>query len=314
MSRGRRAFLGFASDTLGQLLLTLAGFAMAPLILGHISAALYGFWLTALSILAYLGLIDAGLGLALTRAIAAHAGQVNDSRLNQLISSAFFAFCVAGLIFAGAGLSISAWIPDWFGIPAHDAPAVVRAFRVVVVASALALPCSVFSGITCGFQRMAIDNLTRTGVALAALLLSCVLLFLGWGLMALAASTLFSVLATAMLTGYWALQYHPGLQLRMHLVSRQELRALVSFGGYFQLGRVANTVALNSDSVVISSVLGAQSVTPYVFTSRLATLFSITLASKMPIASLPAMSQMYAARDFPRLQSALIRLSTLRRG
>jgi O-antigen/teichoic acid export membrane protein len=309
MSRGRRAILGFASDTAGQGLLTLAGLAMAPIILHHVTAELYGFWLTALSIVAYLGLVDVGLGLALTRAIASHADRADAHRLNQLISTAFFAFCLAGLVFSAVGFALSAWIPGWFAIPPQNAQEVIRAFRVVIVASACALPCSIFSGINCGFQQMAADNLSRTAVALLAILVSCLLLYLGWGLMALAASTLFSVLATAGMTARWALRCHPGFQLRLGHFSRKDLKALVSFGGYFQIGRIANTVALNSDSVVISSVLGAHAVTPYVFTSKLATLFSITLASKMPTAAMPALSQMYAIRDYPRLQAAFVRLT-----
>jgi O-antigen/teichoic acid export membrane protein len=236
-------------------------------------------------------------------------GQADDLRLNQLISTAFFAFCIAGLFFAGVGLAVSAWVPDWFGIPAAVAPAVVKAFRVVILASAIALPCSIFSGVNYGFQQMSTDNLSRTGVALLALLLSCLLLYLGWGLMALAASTLFSVIITAFITSRWALRHHPSFKLKLGYFNRADLRSLLRFGGYFQVGRIANTVALNSDSVVISSVLGAQSVTPYVFTSKLATLFSITLASKIPSAALPAMSQMYAVPDFARLQAAFVRLS-----
>ena len=32
---------------------------------------------------------------------------------------------------------------------------------------------------------------------------------------------------------------------------------MLKFGGYFQVGRVANTIALSADNVVIASILGA---------------------------------------------------------
>jgi O-antigen/teichoic acid export membrane protein len=310
MSRGRRAILGFGTDIAGQVLLTLAALSMAPIILHHITAELYGFWLTALSIVAFLGLVDVGLGIALTRAIASISDRSDAIRLNQLISTAFVVFCLAGFVFSAVGLTLAAWIPEWFSIPQQNAHDVIKAFRIVIVASACALPCSIFSGINCGFQQMAADNISRTAVALLAVLVSWLLLYCGWGLMALAASTLFSVLATAGMAALWALRCHPEFQLRLGHFNRKDFTALLSFGGYFQLGRVANTVALNSDSVVISSVLGAQEVAPYVFTSKLATLFSVTLASKMPIAAMPALSQMYAIRDFVLLQAAFIRMTS----
>ena len=287
----------------------LANLALAPLILRQTSQAQYGFWLTALSVLGYLGLMDLGLGMALTRAIAAEAGRADDIRLNRLISTGFFAFSVAGLVFAAVGLCLAPWIPRWFGIPPADAPAVLRAFRIVVVASAAALPASVFSGVLCGFQRMAVDNLVRTGVGVAALVVSLALLWFGWGLSALALSTLFTVVASSALAARWAWRCFPGLRLSLKQVNCADLRELLGFGGYFQLARIANTVAVNSDSLVISNVLGAQCVTPYVFTSKLATLCSQALASKLPIAALPAMSQMFGVKDFAGLQSAFIRLS-----
>lgn len=309
MSRTRRAIFGFATDTGGQVLLTLANFALTPLILKETSQAQYGFWLTALSVLSYLGLMDMGLGVALTRAIAGESRQSNEAKINSQVSTAFFTFCGAGLFFALIGFGFSFFIPEWFGIPSADSPAVLQAFRIVVVAGALALPSSVFSSVLCGFQQMSVDNILRTAVAASALLVSLALLWAGLGVQALAISTLFTVIATGALSGWWALRCFPGLKLRPTLVNKANLRSLLQFGGYFQLGKVANTVALNSDSVVISGIMGAQHVPIYALTSKLATLFSFTLANKLPTAVFAAMSQMFAQREFDALRSTYLRLS-----
>ncbi|MDA7540937.1 oligosaccharide flippase family protein [bacterium] len=310
MGRSRKAKLGFASDVGGTLLLTLVGLAMAPLILHYISVEVYGFWLTAVSVIAYLGLVDAGLGLALARTIAAYAGREDVRRVNQVISTAFFSFCAGGLIFALIGLLIAPRVPDWFSIPTENAPDVVRAFRVAIVAGACALPCSIFSGINNGFQRMAFDNLSRTVVALTSLALSVLLLYLNWGLMALAVSTLFQVFATAGLQAIGVLRFQRGLRVSLSYCNRVDLKELVTFGGYFQLARIANTVSLNSDNIVISSILGAHAVTPYVFTAKLATLFSVSLASKLPIAVMPGMAQLYENQNFSRLRTTFCQLTS----
>lgn len=308
MSRTRRALHGFITDFGSQIVLTLANFALAPLILKLTSPIQYGFWLTALSILSYVGLVDIGLGLALTQAIAVRSAS-GDEALNRVISTGFLAFCCAGLILAGIALPIAGFIPRWFSIPQGDALPVIQAYRVAVLASALALPCGVYSGVVNGFQRLATDNLVRSSVTLASLVLTVVLLWLGCGLLALALSTLFSVVVSAILAAYWAKRYFPKLRISLSLANWKDFRGLIGFGGYFQLGRIANTVALNSDSVIISGALGAGAVTPYVFTSKIANLLSFTLASKLPAAVFPAMAQMYAANEHDRMRIALLRLA-----
>jgi O-antigen/teichoic acid export membrane protein len=293
---------------IGQLVITLANFAIAPVILHYTSQILYGVWISALSILSYVALTDLGMNQALTRIIAGMAGQAKDEALNRVISTAFFVFCVAGAIVLIVGFSISAQIPHWFDVPAQDIEGVVSAYRIAVIAGALALSCAVFSGVVTGFQRLAVDNTVRNAVALVGLALSVGLLMLGWSLLALALSMLFTVVATAVLTGYYAWRFHPGIQIRPAYVNLEDFKHLIGFGGYFQLGRIANTVAFSSDNLVISATMGASHVMPYVFTSRLATAISFTVASKLPVAVFPAMSQMFAEKDFANLQRVTLRL------
>ena len=167
MSRARKAVWGFATDAVGQLVLALANFIIAPVILHHTSQTLYGVWISALSILSYMALTDLGLGLALTRTIAGMAGRANGEAMNRVITTALFVFCIAGAIVLVVGLAVAAHIPHWFKVPAVDAAGVVSAVRVAVLACALALPCSIFSSVVSGFQRMAIDNTVRNVAALA---------------------------------------------------------------------------------------------------------------------------------------------------
>jgi O-antigen/teichoic acid export membrane protein len=309
MTRSRRAIYGLATDTVGQLLLTAVNLAVAPVILAYTSEAQYGFWLAALSTLTYLGLMDLGLGTALIRAVAGEAGAGNHGLINRLVCTAFATSCVASILFAGVGLLLSTQIAVWFNVPAAEADSVIMAFRIAIVANSLALPISIFNGLLCGLQKMALDNTTRTIAALIGIVVSLYLLLLDWGLVALSVSTLTTVIIQGAVTLWLVVRNFPELRLEIALISKTEYKTLLHFGGYFQLGRIANTVALNTDSIVISAALGSAQVTPYVFTSKLATLFSVSLASKLPTAAFPAVAEMYAQKDLNSLRSAFIRLS-----
>lgn len=72
-SRTQKALMGFATDIAGLIAFTTISLIAAPMILELTSQTLYGFWITTISILGYLALSDLGLGMSLTRFIAASA-------------------------------------------------------------------------------------------------------------------------------------------------------------------------------------------------------------------------------------------------
>jgi O-antigen/teichoic acid export membrane protein len=300
--------MGFASDLSGNALLVAAGLVTAPIILRLTSVSLYGFWVTTLSILGYLALTDLGLGISLTRLVTALTEERDVQLLNRLVSTSFFTFCATGILFLGIGLSFSPLIPIWFKIPEIEAASVVPAYQVAVLAAAIALPLSVFGALVVGFQRMAIENTVRNLVSLFAVGVSLGLLLAGLGIMALALASLFTVLVSSSINYLYARRLFPSLNINIALVNRVDLKRLITFGGYFQLGRVATAVALSTDNIVIAAFRSPAMVTPYVFTSKLAMLFSLTIVTKMPIAIFPALSQMFARKENRQLQQAFFRL------
>ncbi len=46
---------------------------------------------------------------------------------------------------------------------------------------------------------------------------------------------------------------------------KEHISELFSFGGYFQIGKLANIVTLNTDNILIASFLGATFVSSYAF-------------------------------------------------
>jgi O-antigen/teichoic acid export membrane protein len=289
--------------------LVVIGLVTTPLILRLTSASLYGFWITALSILGFLALTDFGLSISLLRQVAARSEGGNGSDISPLVSTAFFIFCAAGALFLAIGLGIANQIPGWFRVPESESSIVVRAYQVAVLTGALSLPLSTFGAVVGGLQRLGIQNVIRDASALLALILSIVLVLSGMSILGLAVANLCSVVIASLCNFYFAKRFCSGLRIRLSLVNRRDVHQLAAFGGYFQLGRVANTVATNADSLVISSTLGAAQVSPYVFTSKLAVLVSISIASKAPIALFPAMAQMFARREIVKLQRIFIRLT-----
>ncbi|MFA5832061.1 MAG: oligosaccharide flippase family protein [Bacteroidota bacterium] len=310
-SRTKLALLGFAADFGGQILMISVNFITVPIILQYTSQSLYGIWLTAASILGFLALTDFGIGVPLTRAIATTSESNNKIELNRIISTGFFALCFVGTIFLVFGMCISLFIGQWFNVSVEEQKMLIPAYLIAVTSASLALPSAIFGLILNGFQRMAIEHTIKNTVSIVGSIITIVLLSFGFGLMAISLSNLFIIVVSGSVSFIYAKRIFTDLSIRRKYFEIKELIKLLKYGGYFQIGRIANTVATSADNVIIASILGTSSVTPYSLTSKLPSLFSINLASKMPIAVFPAISQMFAENNIIKLQKVFIKLTTL---
>lgn len=307
--RTRRALLALVTAVGGQALVTAAGFVSTPIILGFTSEALYGYWLTLLSLLGFLAITDLGLGTSFAHLVAALSNADNTHALNRVVSTAFVTYCAAAALFITVGETIVPWVPRWFRIPQTDLELVITTYRIALVGSALFLPLSTFAGVVLGLQRMAVANVTSSVIRVLSIGLSIVLLHAGMGLPSLSAGILFSVLVDGVWLFVYARRCFPQLAIRLSLVNRSDFARLISYGGYFQMNRVATAVAQGADSLVIAAQLGAASVTPYALTSRLAVLFSVTISGKLADATFPGLSQMFASPERHRLVAVTARLA-----
>ncbi len=309
INRTKQALWGTASDFFWSFSITLAALVTTPIILQFLPRELYGFWIATLSTLNYLGLMDLSLGMAFGHFVAKLPEKEGKS-FNQLISSAFFSFLAIGLIVLVIGWGMSSYIPFWFKIPHNDSAAVVLAFRIAVAGLALSLPLSTFNAAITGGQHMAVPTTIIGITLLTGTGLSIILLYSGFGLISLAIAQFFTV-STIGLAGYLfcKFRYYKKIKISATLIAKLDLRQLWAYGGYLQLGRIANTVALSTDAILIAAVLGAVEVPTYTFTSKLTVLVSAALVSKLPSALFPALSQMFANREMGKIRGTFIRLA-----
>lgn len=305
MNRKLQAAWGLLTDVGGQALVSLATFLVTPLMLRMITTTEFGAWQTVLSLLTYMGLLDFGLGMALMRTLAALPSDANETEFSRTISSAFYSFCLVAPVFLAIGWWLSGIAPIWFGVTGSNLPPVIRAYRWATVGGALSLPAMTYGSILAGRQRLALANSARTAGILIGMCLCVVLLLAGFGVAGMAVANGAGVLAGAAISWYFVKKNYPSLQIHPSFIDKSALRRIWEFGGFFQIARIASTVAVGSDSLVIASRMNAAMVTPYNLTSKLPTMCSITLASKLPQALLPGLSSIFGEGDRERLEQIL---------
>ncbi len=309
-SRFKDAFLGVSSDLVGYFFLILAQFFVTPIFLGMTSASLYGFWLVILSVFAYFGLADLGIGMALTRLIAANWGdKEGEAGINGLVSTAFCFFLILALCLLVISWGCSRYIPVWLHVPGNESAAVLQAYMIAVVGAAIALPLNVFNSVVVGVQKMAVSNMIRMLISLLAIGLSVILLYSGYGLVSLAIGSFFQFVVIGLLNVFMAYKFVPSLALGIFKVNRCDFKRLFSYGGWFQLGKFANTVISSTDSIVIGFLMGTVFVSHYMLSFKLIGVVGISIASKLASAVFPAISQMFKNNQRDKLQQVFRVLS-----
>ncbi|MBU1261330.1 MAG: oligosaccharide flippase family protein [Planctomycetes bacterium] len=309
VNRTKQAFWGVTSDAFWQCVSTILVFVTIPIIVQFISKPLYGFWIASFSILGYLGMMDLSLGMSLGHHVA-KLPERDGEAFDQVVSAAFFSFLGIGLLVLVIGWGMSPYIPLWFNIPQNDSAIVVLSFRIAITGLAVSLPLSTFGGIISGSQHMAVLTTICGSSTLTGTVFLIILLHKGFGLISLAVSQFFTILITGLASYLFCkLRYYPRLKISAFSITKVVISRLWVFGGYLQLGRVANTVALSTDAILIAAILGAAKVPAYAFTCKLAMLVSASLVSKLPCALFPALSQMYANGEMEKIRGTFVRLA-----
>ncbi|WP_256011176.1 oligosaccharide flippase family protein [Desertivirga xinjiangensis] len=305
MSRSKNAIGGLFADIGGLIITQILTFLAVPIYLSHLSNISYGYWLTIGSIVMWISLSDFGIGMALSRLLIKVQSDSSRTDFNEevskLVATSLVIFASSAFLFLLLGVLLYPFCLIWFDISDLDTSTFQLTFYVTLIAGALSLPTSVFSGILESSQKLALNrNLTSIG-SIVNIIISIWLVVYFKNIIGLAYALLVSVIVRALISGFFSLQLVK-LSRKHFRYEKNYATSLLTFGGYFQIARIANTVATNSDNIFISSFLSSSFVPIYSFTSKMAQVFSITLASKIPNVLFAGISQIIDLNEDERLQ------------
>jgi len=288
-----KAFKGFLSDSIGSLILSIVNVLSIPVILFYISNDSYGMWLTFFSIISYFGLADLGIGQSVIRSLAIEINNNNNSKkIHGIIGSALVFYIIISLVILIIGFVIPELFPKTFTFESNRV--LKSTYFIALFTAALSLPLSIFRLILIGFEELSkVYNYTNL-ISILSISISLILLYLGLDTISLAIAFLTNIIFSSLI--FWKIITNKFKVIDFKKISfnKNIFKELFSFGGYFQLGAIANSVILNTDNILISSNLGAGMVPTYQFTSKLAQTFSVNIASKLPNSLFPKLTELFS--------------------
>lgn len=280
---------------------------LVPLYLKFIPLGLYGAWLATGNILVWLTAIDPGLSTILQQRVGVVYGKKDFEAIRELLVGGLCITAIIVFFIIALGFLSVDYLPVWLNLPSNvDGSTIIRAFSLAVIGTSLMIFSYSIIAINRGILSSVGVGSIGVIVSVLAILFTIILLYNGFGLIAIPLGLLFrGVGFTLGNSGYlvWRLTSEKiGFSF-----SFRKIPALVKLMSYTFLGRAGGVVANNVDLFIVSRFLGPE-IVPVLHLTRRAPEMSRMFVERPPVAFMPAVSHLVGAGEMDKARAVLIRL------
>lgn len=286
---------GFAVPFLIMLLFT-------PTLVRQMGTEGYGLWSVAVSSLSMMGMLELGLGLAVSKFIAEYFESANYEGISTVVSVGLFANILIGVFLFFPLYLFANQISGLFQSDTIPQAAIVRTLQITSFGFIPMLLRNSSLAVPEGFQNFKVSTTIRT--AQSALVVIVALLVNQWGgtIEQVALSTVVIMWVTgvgSVVTAYFSLR---SLPIIFPYYEKKYVSQMFSFVTYSGLRGIGAQLFTTVDRVAVGAVLGLSSLTYYAICIGIANKF-IALSSALTQALVPATSSLYASGNTDKIRS-----------
>jgi O-antigen/teichoic acid export membrane protein len=264
-----RTIINVLANWVAFILGTAITFVLSPFVVHHLGDTRYGLWAVAGSVVGYLGLLDLGIRVGVTRFVAQHEAKGDREAANRLVTTALGLFAVVGAVALLLGAVISAELSHFVHTPPeflHEASVAVFISGVTV---GISLVTGVYGAIVAGLQRFALLNTIDLSGEVIRAIGTFVALSHGGGLISLAVLQLVVVILRGLCYIAAARQLQPWLTVARRFYDRVTRKEIIHFSTYTTLLHVSAMVVFSSDALVIAAIMPVSQVAFFVIAGNL---------------------------------------------
>jgi O-antigen/teichoic acid export membrane protein len=299
--RARHIARNVLFNWLGTIVTMAVGFFLAPFILHRLGNLAYGVWVLAMSVGAYLQLLDLGMQSSVLRFVSKGHTQGDHQGASEAVSAALWLRLQISALAIVLSIGLAAIFPVVFKVPAELASDARKAILLIGINSAIIMSIGVVAGVLSALNRYDLQNYVM--LAQMALRVICVVAVLrtGHGIVAIALCDLFTTLFANLLLIWVARRLYPELQIQIKKPKRETLRKLWSYSWYVFLTTVAVQLVYQSDNLVVGAFIlpastAMEAVTFYAIANSLCR-YATQVVESMGKTFVPAASTYEAAGD-----------------
>lgn len=291
----RNALFGYGATLIGAL----SGLIVTPLLLRYLGATQFGLWVLLLSVVGYLGLLEVGLYMTVSKRVAECLALDDRARLQQILGTAFVLYASLSAVVLVVVVILALNVGALFHLSGANRQTAQHCLLVLGVNQIFVFVFRLQPAILFGAGRMDMMTSVVTSATVFAAVVNIFLVMQGYDITALA----FCTLATTILSGLFCrgliARHLPQVAIRPRLANRETAREILKFGSRNATLSVAGTLAFGADALVIGLLLPVSNVAHYAIASKLTNLLK-ELCQKPIDVLLPAYSHSEAHGDVSR--------------
>ena len=309
--RKKRVISGFFASIGASFVLQLSSLLIIPFYLELTSQELFGLWLTLGAILGWIKIGDMGLGLSLTRRSVKALESRDYMLLKRLTYGTILTTTIFGCFISTIGFLLTDPLIEIFKVNDNLEKDFKNTYLILLFIAVIRPSCFSLSSIINAKQHLAFLHIKNTLISLLSIVVNLVFLNLGFGISSFAFGLLFESILTPIVDYIYLKRIDKSIKFSPPTTTTKDIKSLLSFGAPYQALKIANLVSTNTDNIIIAAILGASSVTIYVFTGKLAFLLAIFLVSVIPSILFPGFSQLFEQKNIAKIKKLYFRLSDI---
>lgn len=292
----------------GTIIILVVAFFLTPFLVSRLGHDLFGLWALIGGVMAYGSMLDLGMDSAVVKYVGEHTDLEDVPCIERVVHTSLAVYLGIGLAVLVFTAAAAAVFPFLFPLP----PELVRTSRILVIIAgtslALNFPLGMYNGVLHGLQHQHIVMIADIVWGLSTALGAVVVILHGGGVIGLALVYLAgNTLGQGIRIGYLLVRHGHVRWLRVRLDTQQG-RTLFNFSFWSFLLRLASTLRLKTDEIVIGASLSVGAVTPYYLGMRLSEMLD-RLTSQLSTALFPFGSRLDALQDRERLRALFVSAS-----
>lgn len=310
MSRTRKAALTASFSYVQFGLAFVSGIVMVPLILTKVGAQNYGLWLACGELLAYSAMVDLGVLNVLPWLIAEKDGRKDRAGMRKLIGYGMAASMVTSLLYILVAVlmwGLSVGLADLSG--ANNAT-LFGPLLFLIAGTAVLFPFRTFYAVLQGLQDVVFFGLLGVGQWALNICLMLVLLFNGYGLYALAASSVVPPMIGCALCLIRIRLVAPDLLTAWSRPTFSELSYLMKEGFGTWLGNFGWRMIAASNSAIIVAIRGPEMAVVYACTAKMGEIL-MQLSWQLPDSGMVGLAQLSGEGDQKRVREVVLSMLRL---
>jgi O-antigen/teichoic acid export membrane protein len=239
------------------------GFYITPYIVKDLGKYEYGIWTLTGQLIGYFGLLDFGIGAAVTRFVARYRAQNNSMMMNATVQTAMTIFSGIGLFIFVSSFILSKPIAYFFELEHEKVILFNKIFLMLGAATAISFPANLVEAYIIAHERYLVINVLNIVQGIIRFVFILLLLHYGYGLLGLAFLTM--TISIFRLLSNLGISRHilPHIHCMRLCFDRSVFIDIIKFSSITMVIMLAGVLKYYVDGAVIGKSIGIEAVGVY---------------------------------------------------